>query len=559
MGDSNSLTSLDLYRQRLSRRQLLKGTAAAAISVAVAACAPSAPSPAPTKSGPAAATTPTPAPATAKPGGTAIVAQYAMLQDLDPGRIPAFDAWMAGQNIHEGLVEMQQQSDGSVKINPILAESWDKSSDGNVYTFKLRQGVKFHDGTPFNADAVVFSHDRIMNDKSPYYDKTYVQFHSALTAIIDKVEAADASTVKFTLKQPASPYFLNWEAFHRILSPTAVQKYGAKDIGQHVVGTGPFRLDKFDFTTKVIEMSRNPDYWQKGLPKLDHITWRVVTEPATRFAELDTGSADVATLLATNLADQIKKNAKLVLSVSPVPVFNSVEMYRTVAPFNDLKVRQAVAYGLDRKTLSDILYQGYWKPAINNRWPGLTGWANYAPYPYNPNKAKQLLKEAGKDGMEIAFDMPSASSGNPAGSRWGEVIQEQLGKVGINLKLNVMEGGPFWQSLYTPRANTAYYDTRQVFIGDVVREWLINWAKALPFADKPVQGLPALYDQLQKTSDPTQYSDVVTKIWQVIDDRVPYVAVATGSWLTGYRKALTGLAPAGMGEYLSFKNASLHG
>lgn len=567
----------ELYRAasagRLSRRDVLRRAAAlglstATVSALLVACggtdAPTAPgtngaSIPSTPNGSAGASTAGAGAKNAPTGGTIVVANYAMPVTLDPGRAPGFQNWFPLQNVCEALVEIVATPDGKISINPVLAEGYDRSADGITWTFRLHRGVKFHDGTPFNAQAVVFSHDRLMKPDDPHYDPIFAPLGQPLNTIIGKVEAVDDATVRFTLKSPPNPYFLNWEAFTRIVSPAAVDKYG-KGFGTQIVGTGPFRLDKFDATGKSIEMSKNPDYWVAGLPKVDKLVWKAVDESSTRLALLETGDADVATLVPPNLADRVKSNPKLVLQAANVPNFNMIEFYRTVPPFDNLKLRQAVAYALDRKALAATLYGGYWKAATNNRWPNMPGWEETQPYPYDPEKAKALLREAGfPNGLQITLDMPSSSSGNPADQRWGEAIQAQLAAVGITAKLNVLDNGAYFNFITKPRENNAHYMTRQVFVGDVVNEWLTYWIKPLPNTsqDVAVPGLDQLSGQLQTTGDPAQYTDIVTRMWRVIDDQVPYVAIADGSWLTGTRQVLKGIEPRGLGEYFSFKNAYL--
>ena len=538
-------------RRILRRREFLRRSA---LTTGALALGTSGQTVAPT---PAQAATPA-APAVVKSGGTVVVANYAMNTDLDPGQAPYMDAWMIHQNIYEPLMQLKVQPDGTLGYEAVLAESYGKSADGTVWTFKLRKDVKFHDGTPLDAKAVAFSFERIMNQGSPTYKAVYAELSQAFNAVIAKVEAADELTVRFTLKSPPWPFFQNWLAMARIVSPTAFQKWGPKDFGSHATGTGPFQLAKWDFTAKVCEITKNPNYWQQGYPKLDRIVWRAVVEPATRLAELETGGADLATIIPPEFAERIRNNPKLTLYGVEAALFNQIQFMRGVPPFDNLKLRQAVAHAIDRKALCQVLYGGLWKPAINNRWPTMPGFANYNPYPYDPEKARALLREAGyPSGLEVTLDMPNASSGNPAGQRWGEVIQEQLGRVGFKVKLNVIESASFWNLISTQkkRPGVAYYMTRGAYAGDVVNEWISMWINGTAWADSVVPGLPELQKQLAKTGDPAQQMDIVKEMWKTVDDSLPYVAVAVGMYLFGAQKPLADFNPQSYGEYLSFKKA----
>lgn len=492
-------------------------------------------------------------------GDTAIVANYAMPVDLEPGKIPNFMSWFVLQNIGEGLTRLTQGEDGALSVEPLLAESYSLSEDGLTWTFKLRSGVVFHDGTPLTADSIVFSHDRIMNSENPYYDPTFEQYGVPLRGMIASITAVDDLTVDFVLNSAATPYFLNWEAFILAVSQPAVEKFGA-EFGVNVVGTGPFKLDVFDAPNNNIEIVRNGGYWQEGTPVLDRVIWQAVTEPATRLAMLETGDADVVAIMPPELGERISSNPDLQLDAAAVPNFNALAFYLDQPPFDDLKLRQAIAHALDRQALSDTLYSGFWTPSINNRWQGMAGWEDYSPFPYDPEKATALLAEAGfSSDLEFTLDMPASSSGNPAGTRWGEMIQDQLSQVGVTVTLNAVESGAYWTSINTRRPNTVIYYTRQVFVGDVFNEWISLWVD--PPEDvqsySAVPGLAEAAAELDITTSKEEYDAIIAKLWTIIDDQLPYISIANGSWLTGMRKALQDFQPQGIGTYLSFSSAHL--
>lgn len=497
--------------------------------------------------------------ASAQEGGTAIVANYAMPVDLEPGKIPSFMSWFVLQNIGEGLTRLTRAEDGSLAVEPLLAESYSLSEDGLTWTFKLRSGVVFHDGTPLTADSIVFSHDRIMNSENPYYDPAFEQYGIPLRGMIESITVVDDLTVDFVLKNASIPYFLNWEAFILAVSRPAVEEFGA-EFGVNVVGTGPFELDAFDAPNNTIEIARNENYWQAGIPVLDRVIWQAVSEPATRLALLETGDADVAAIMPPELGERISGNPDLRLDAASVPNFNAIAFYLDQPPFDNLTVRQAIAHALDRQALSDTLYSGFWTPAINNRWMDMTGWEDYSPYPYDPEKASALLAEAGyASGLEFTLDMPTSSSGNPAGTRWGEMIQDQLSQVGVTVTLNAVESGAYWTSINTRRPDTAIYYTRQIFVGDVFNEWISLWVDPPEGVQSysAVPGLAEVAAELGTTNTKEEYDAVIAKLWTIIDDTLPYIAIANGSWLTGMRTALQGFQPQGIGTYFSFSSAHL--
>lgn len=217
------------------------------------------------------------------PPGVLIVGQIAEPKSLDPAAVTAVNDFRILVNIYEGLV---QYAPGTLDVEPGLAESWEVSEDGTEYIFKLKEGVTFHDGTPFNAEAVKFNFDRMLNEDHPFHNTgpfPLAFFFSAVT----NTEAVDEHTVKFTLAEPYAPFLSNLAyPTGLIVSPAAVEASGA-DFGRAPVGTGPFKFAEWRSNEAVV-IEKNPDYHGE-MAGTDAVVFRPITDANTRVAEMLSG------------------------------------------------------------------------------------------------------------------------------------------------------------------------------------------------------------------------------------------------------------------------------
>jgi len=403
---------------RFSRRTILGGTAAAAMTAILAACGGG--SSGATDTPKAASTTGTTVPTapatggTAKPSvqGTPVVVEgkadgtpvtggsltiaYNEPPTLDPRVSGATDWWRAGYALFDPLI---YQEAGTLKLVPGLAQSWQASDDGKSYTFKLRQDVKFHDGTPFNADAVKYTFDSIMDPAL-----------KSLTAIgylgpYQSTDVVDPFTVKVNFKEPYAPFLNNLT--HSVLSPVspkAGKDYNA--FAAHPVGTGPFMFKEYKAQVSMTFV-RNPDYkWgpalmrNQGAPYLDQVTYRFVpnSEFATNLGLLQNGEVQMTNGVAPQELANVQKDPKYQTLLPLVPGSPQIfPMNLLKPPTDDLKVRQALIYAVDMPAVVDTLWYGGRKAA---RGPLSSPTLDYNPavestYGYDPKKAGALLDEAG--------------------------------------------------------------------------------------------------------------------------------------------------------------------
>lgn len=350
---------------------------------------------------------------------------------LDPAYVDDGESAKIIVNVYEGLVRYKADS---TEIEPCLATDWDVSEDGKVYNFKLRQGVKFHDGTPFNADAVVFSIERQLppkaTDDMPYASFTF--------GPVEKVEKVNDYEVKITLKDAYTPFLANlaMALSAPIVSPTAVEKSGG-NLMENPVGTGPFKFVKWE-KSQNIQLDKNNDYWGDKA-KVDKVVFKFVKENSVRASELIAGSADIIDGVDPNDVQKLK-DSKLELYTGPGMNINYMAFNCERAPFNDPKLREALSYAIDRNELVKYLYQGYAEVAKSTMPSFIPGYNDNAKiYEYNPEKAKSMLKELGKENLEIKMiTYSNPRPYNPVnGQKLAEAVQNYLTKVGVKSTIDV--------------------------------------------------------------------------------------------------------------------------
>ena len=365
-------------------------------------------------------------------GKTFVFAQGADPRGLDPAFVDDSESAKVMCNIYEGLVKY---GDDNTNIEPCLAENWDISSDGKEYTFHLRKGVKFHDGTDFNADAVVKSVTRQLPPNATK-DMPYASF---TFNGVKKVEAVDANTVKFTLESANTPFLANlaMTLAAPIVSPTALEK-NKGNLNEAPVGTGTFKFISWQKGEKVT-LEKNNEYWGEKA-KLDKIVIKITKENSVRASELMTGSIDAMDGLDPSDVDKLKEKNMNIFS-KPGMNINYMAFDCDRPPFNDPKLREAVSYAINREELVKYLYQNYADPAKTMLPNFIAGYKDVSAYEYNPEKAKQMLKELGKENLQVK--MITYSNPRPynsvGGQKLAEAIQNYLSKVGINATIDVYQ------------------------------------------------------------------------------------------------------------------------
>jgi len=373
-------------------------------------------------------------------------------------------------NIFEGLVKYQA---GTTSIEPSLATSWEISADGKEITFHLRKGVKFHDGTDFNADAVVFSLARQYDSNHPYHQYGEWFMWRYMFSDIETVKKIDDYTVKLVLKRP-NVSILTSLAIHQvsIVSPTNAEKY-KEDTFKNPSGTGPFKFLEW-VKDDHITLEANEDYWQERA-SLDKLIFKVIPDPSARLMALEVGEVQGMEFPNPADFDRIKTNEDLILMTQPglnvgylamntgygyidenengIRDIDSESLVKTpgyLEPLTKKEVRQAINMAIDKQSIVDNIYMGTAVKAKNGMPPFMLGYNDeIEDYPYDPEKAKELLAEAGyPDGFEVTLHvMPVSRSYMFDPSKVGEAIQSYLAAVGVKVEFYQVDWGSYLQEV----------------------------------------------------------------------------------------------------------------
>jgi ABC-type transport system substrate-binding protein len=376
---------------------------------------------------------------------------------LDPADVTDGESTARTDSMFEGLVEY---ASGTSDIEPCLATDWTISADGKNITFNLRHGVTFHDGTAFNASAVVFSFDRQYNQSNPYHQYGEWAYWGYMFSDINHVEKIDDYTVKIVLSRPNAAMMTSLAMFTvAIVSPANAAKYGA-DAFSHPCGTGPFKFVEW-VKDDHITVDANPNYWG-GAPKLDRVIYRVIKDPSARLLAIQAGEVQGMEFPDPASLSQIQSNANLQLLTQPGMNVGYLAMNNGYGyndsnhngmhdadepwvktpgyfkPFTNRTVRQAVNYAINKTAIVENLYKGTAIVAKNGMPPFMLGYNDaVVDYPYDPDMARQLLAQAGyPNGFNTTlWVMPVSRPYMFDPTKIGEAIQSYLAAVGINVQL----------------------------------------------------------------------------------------------------------------------------
>jgi len=441
--------------------------APAAKPTAPPAAAPTtAPAAAPTTAPAAPTAAPTVAPTTApavKPAATAAnTLTFLFAGDtnrLDPPAMDAQEGFIATTAMYEGLVRYKS---GSTDVEPALADKWDISPDGMQYVFHLKPGVKFHDGSPLTAAAVAFSFDRAINKDNPLYQDAqgdyggFPYIGDYISNVVTKVQAVGDLDVQFTLNRKFSPLLSNLAippGF--VISMEALKKYG-KGINENPVGTGPFKFVEWKKDDH-ITVDAFDGYWGTK-PKLQRIVFQVVPEPSVRALKIQNGEADVTWNVDPKDVASLKGQSKTdVIELAGLNV--SCAQINLMRPENQNKsMRQAMNYAINKQEIGNKLYSGALTGAMGVLPPSSWGFTpDIKGYPFDPDKARALLKDAGYSGQTLELDTYTVSRGyNPQGSKLAEAVQQYLDDVGIKTEIKTGEWTQYRADLRAGKHNIGF-------------------------------------------------------------------------------------------------------
>lgn len=530
-------------RLRVSRRSLLRFAGSVAGTAILAACGGAGAAPTSTAApqqtassagaavgtkGAASATSPT---AAASGGGKSITAMTGTdVETLDPHLTGTRNTEIATEAIYSGLVTRDERNN----VVPDLAAEWLVSDDKLTWTFKLNPAAKFSDGSPVTADAVKFSFDRIQDpaNKSNYLN---------LLSPIDRTEVVDPGTVRVVTKQPFAPLLANLsDPGPKILQPAAVKQWG-KDYGQHPVGSGAYMLKEWVVGDHVTLVA-NPQYF-KAPAKIGTVVLRAAKEGGARTAALESGQADLITNVPPESVQRLQGKQDLSVLVAPSSFLIFFVLDEAKKPFDDVRVRQAANYAVDRQAIVKSVLGGYGAVANSPLGSGVLGRSEFDPWPFDPAKSKQLLADAGyPNGVDVNMWAPE---GRYLKDRQvGEAVQNYLQSAGFRPKLQVLEWGTYVTEIAKtpPVANMWLIGAS---IPDAYWNLVNNFRTHSSYPDGySSQKVDDLLAQAAKTFDDAARQNIYTDIQRIIykDDAV-MLYLHGQQQILGFKKGVLNVKP----------------
>lgn len=464
-------------------------------------------------------------------------------RSMDPGDQTATYTAALLDPMYEGLLKR----DPDLSLKPALATEWSSDAAGLVWTFKLRPGVKFHDGTPFDADVVVKNFARHLDTKRG------LAASGRLRTFLEGVTAVDPMTVQFKLKSQYPAFLALLTTGPCLMVSPAAETAGT--IGSKAVGTGPYKLAEYKSGEYVLQ-TKNGEWWG-GAPKgEDEIKWTWTPEPSVMNMALQTGDADVVNPFPAAFAQQLKANPDMTLSTTDGSAVFWVSLNTKMKPLDDVRVRQALNYATDREGIVKAFMQGFAKPANSPLAPVTPGYdKSLAPYSYDVEKAKQLLKEAGyPDGFSMSTIVQEQES------RIGELLQAMWAKAGVKLDVRKMEGGVWSKAAFLDPAGKEK---------DSIGSSIASWSSGVNGADLQFRPLyysksasPAganlgffsdpkldeLIDKAASTLDEKARNAIYVDAQKLVNEQAPHVLLFTKQDLFATRASVKGtwVIPGGL-------------
>lgn len=478
------------------------------------------------------------------PPDTLVVAQGAEPKSLDPHVATSLNDFRILENVYEGLVRFRA---GTLEIEPALAERWEISADGRTYTFHLRKGVRFHDGAAFDADAVRYNFERLLDADSPEHDTGPFPLAFFFSSV-ERVERIDVLTVRFFLKEPFAPFLSNLAyPTGYLVSPAAVRKWG-RNYGRHPAGTGPFRFSEWQ-SHRFVKLQRFEDY--HGVPaSLRQVVFRPIVDENARLTELLAGGCDVVTEVAPDMIDYFRRQPGFEVREMPGPHLWFLILNTRSGPLADVRVRRAVNYAIDKEGLCHDLLQGTATVAAGPV-PRAFGWAfdpSLPSYPHDPGRAKALLREAGAEGAALTLYATEGGSGMLDPKAMATAIQGDLRAVGLKVKIETYEWNTFLAKVNKGLEGQA--DMAEM-------AWMTNDPDTLPFlalrrAAWPEEGgfnsgyyanpeVDRLLDEARRATDRERRGSLYREMQRIVVRDAPWAFIASWKQNAVVSKVVSGL------------------
>jgi peptide/nickel transport system substrate-binding protein len=508
-----------------------------------------------------------PSPATspaAAPSGALVYGAGGQPTSLDPGNITDGNSIMVQDQIYNRLIEAKP---GTTEIEPGLATEWTASEDSKTWTFKLRQGVKFHDGTDFNAEAVRFNIERWWDDKSEFshrdagktfeiWTNLFGGFKSSPDSLLQQVTAEGTDTVRFVLKQPfaafpnaiASGYF-------GIASPDAIKKAGASygTPSAVAVGTGPFLFKEWRSGDRIV-LEKNPNYWKQGLPKSNQLVMRFITDPAARLAQLRAGTVDFTVDLTPDQLRELESDQNLEAVKRPSLNVGYLALNPSYEPLSKPEVRQAIAQAINKKEIVKAFWGELGENDPHFTPPSLAEFQSdqVQDYQYNPQQAKQLIAQAGfPNGFDLQlWYMPVSRPYFPNPKPIAEAFAAELSQIGIRVTLQTKDWAAYLEDRNKPPGFQAFM---LGWTGDYGDPDNFYYAHFGPGATQDLgtwknEQVFKLLDEGRAEGDKAERAKIYKQVDEILYKEAVRLPIVHSQPLLAKRKNVTGWTPSPLGS-----------
>jgi peptide/nickel transport system substrate-binding protein len=487
--------------------------------------------------------TPTP-----KPGGTLKVGLQADPTALDPQKQNLTAIWHIIEHIYNGLTRVKPD----LSIEPALAEGWDISEDGTSYMFVLREGVTFHDGTPLKASDVKFTFERLV-------DPATASPGASELASMKSIDVNDDRTVVMTLNAPDASLLAALAGGTCVIFSEAFVKANNNDVSQVAMGTGPFKFVEYVPNTRIV-LERNENYWEEGLPYLDGIEMTIASDDTARTAAVVTGTVDFIEYAPLRDIPSLEADSSLKLAGKSNTNIRFIGFNLTRKPFDNLKVRQAIAAVVDRDAMLGPTVFGYGTPTEVLFPPDFWAALQQEVRPPDVERAKSLMAEAGfADGFKTTITSWSQYSFL---SNAAVVLQEQLRQIGIEAELNLVENATMVEQVYDPATRdfeiavtgeSAYVDPNTIVLP------YFKTGEGNNFMGYSNPEVDKLIEQAIASTDQKERAGIYQQIQKILLDDLPWVSLFVANQYEAMKDYVQGYVHIPTGSNASFRTTWLEG
>ncbi len=481
---------------------------------------------------------------TPRPGGILKVGLQSDPTALDPQKQNLTAIWHVIEHIYNGLTRVKPD----LSIEGALAESWDVSEDGLTYTFHLRPGVLFHDGTPLKASDVKFTFDR-------WVDPETASTSAAELAAVANIETPDDATVVMTLNAPDASLLATLAGGSAVIYSQAFVEANNNDVSQVAMGTGPFKFVEYVPNTRVV-LEKNPDYWEEGLPYLDGIEMTIASDDTARTAAVVTGTVDFIEYAPLRDIDSLQQDPNIVLAGDSNTNIRFIGLNLRHEPFDNLQVRQAIALVVDRDAMLGPTVFGHGTPTEVLFPPDFWAALQQEVRPPDVDAAKALMAEAGfADGFTTTITSWSQYSFL---SNAAVVLQEQLRQIGIEAELNLVENATMVEQVYTGKTydiavtgESAYVDPNTLIFQN------FHTGESGNFVDYSNPEVDALIEQGIASTDQAERAGIYQQIQQTLLEDLPWINLFVANQYEAMRPHVKGYVHIPTGSNAAFRETWL--